>query len=71
MGKQTMPRAIDALSDQLAVRGDAEALYAEFPKRALFDALWEAAERIYNARPGTTDASATLANVRTMAKRHR
>ncbi len=78
MGKQTMPRSIAALDNALAADGsvieltrqDAEELYASVPKRVLFDALWEAMEDRYCARPGTVDAGGTIANVRAIAKKH-
>lgn len=40
MGKQTTPRAIAELPDGSLARRDAVELYAETPKRVLFDALY-------------------------------
>ena len=46
MGKQILPRAIVRICSKSSsttklARQDGEELYAEYPKRAIFDALWE------------------------------
>jgi hypothetical protein len=40
MGKQTIPRAIAELPEGSLQRSDAAELYADTPKRVIFDALW-------------------------------
>lgn len=40
MGKQSTPRVIAELPDGSLQRNDAAELYADTPKRLLFDALW-------------------------------
>lgn len=51
MGRQSTPRAIAELAEGSLTRSDAEELYAETPKRVLFDALWGSVS-VDGAEPG-------------------
>ena len=51
MGRQSTPRAIAELAEGSLQRSDAEELYADTPKRVLFDALWGIVS-VDGAQPG-------------------
>lgn len=61
MGKQTEPKTFNNISTHGLTRRDAIELYAETPKRALFDALWDLVNKTGDHCNG--DDAAVLASI--------